>query len=138
MRARTGVAVAAFSCLWLVGAHEARAASFDCSAARLSATQIVICTDTELSQTDERTDKRIRGLQRRLGFGFYLGIRYWYARSNDQRDACEANRACIVAAYRAQNRTLNRLIECLDSSARKRACLRVTLNTEAAAAKRPP
>lgn len=138
MRARSAVGAGAFSCLMLASAGTACAASFDCGAPKLSAAQVVVCADTELSQTDERTARRVRSVQRRLGFGFYLGVRYWQARSNEQRDACEGNRPCIAAAYRAQNRTLNRLIECLDNSARKRTCLRVTLSGEAASAKRAP
>lgn len=134
-QARLGAGLLAFSCL-VLAAPLARAASFDCSAPRLTQAKTVICTDQELSQVDDRLARRVRAVQRRLGFGFYLGVRYWQHRGSDEREACESSRACILSTYRAQNRTLDRLIGCLENSVRKRTCLRVTLSNEAATSQR--
>lgn len=132
---RLGAGLLAFSCLVLAASH-VRAASFDCGAPRLTPAQIVICADAELSQVDDRLARRARSIQKRLGLGFYLGVRYWQNRGNDEREACDSSRACILSTYRAQNRTLDRLIGCLENSVRKRTCLRVTLSNEAATSQR--
>lgn len=135
MRSRLGCGLAVFGCL-VLAAPAAHAASFDCSSRRLTAAQVTICADPELSQADDRLARRVRGVQKRLGLGFYLGVRYWQHRSSEERDACASGRACILAAYRTQNRTLDRLIGCLENSIRKRTCLRVTLSGEAATSQR--
>ena len=134
-RTRLGAGLLAFSCL-LLAAPCARSASFDCAAPRLTLAQSVICADQELSQADDRLARRVRAIQKRLGFGFYLGVRYWHNRGNDEREACESSRACILSTYRVRNRTLDRLIGCLESSVRKRTCLRITLSNEAATSQR--
>jgi uncharacterized protein len=117
----------------LVASH---AHAADCTGPRLTLTQSVICADQELSQADDRLARRVRSIQKRLGFGFYLGVRYWQHRGAEEREACESSRACILSTYRTQNRTLDRLIGCLENSVRKRTCLRVTLSNEAATSQR--
>lgn len=112
----------------------ARAASFDCRSSTLTAAQITICGDQELSSADDRVARRIRDLQKRSGLGLYLGIRYWANRGIEAREACGTSRACLVVGYRAQQRLLERLQSCLDSSIRKRSCLRVVIHNEETAA----
>jgi uncharacterized protein len=113
----------------------AHAASFDCNARDLSDTRAMICSDVELSRVDERTARRVRGLQRRQGFGLYLSMRYWTFRFNEQRDTCGRDKACVLAMYRAQGQALDRLQGCLEGSLRKRACLRAVLGNEETASK---
>lgn len=127
------IAVAGFAgaCLW---AEAASAAGFDCRAPNLTAAQITICGDPELSQADDRVTRRVRDVRKRHGFGLYLGLRYWSNRNAEARDACDRDRTCLVAAYRAQQRLLERLQMCLDNSIRKRSCLRVVINNEETAA----
>ncbi len=109
----------------------AQAASFDCSGQDLSEAQQLICADQELSRLDDRVARRIQGMQKRYGLGLYLSMRYWHYRNRDLRDACGRDRPCIVATYRAQGRTLDRLQGCLDNSVRKRSCMRVALSADA-------
>lgn len=106
------------------------AASFDCRSSSLTIAQTTICGDHELSQADERIARRVRDVQKRHGLGLYLGIRYWANRSAETLDRCGSERACLVAGYRAQQRLLDRLQACLDSSIRKRSCLRVVIHSD--------
>lgn len=115
-------------------AASARAASFDCRSGSLTAAQITVCGDQELSQADDRVARRVRDVQKRHGLGLYLGIRYWANRSIEYRDACGNDRVCLLAGYRSQQRVLERLQTCLDGSNRKRACLRVVIHNEETAA----
>jgi uncharacterized protein len=112
------------------------AASFDCSARRLSDAQSAICRDGQLSRSDEQVGRRLLGLTRRLSFGQYLGLRLWHSDWVDRRDRCGADRGCLTGTYRAQNRFLDRLQQCLDGGFQRRACLRNTLNIEREAVRR--
>ena len=114
------------------------AAGFDCKGRSLTAAQLTVCSDPELNQADERVARRVRDLQKRYGLGLYLGIRYWANRNQEFRDACERDRLCLVTAYRTQQRMLERLQTCLDSSIRKRSCLRVVINAEETTAQGAP
>jgi uncharacterized protein len=105
----------------------ASAGSFDCSARRLEAAERAICVDSHLFRTDEHLLRRLSGFTHRLTFGQYLGLRYWHARWSDERIGCQDDRSCIAATYRTQNRLLDGLELCLDSSARRRSCLQATL-----------
>jgi uncharacterized protein len=105
----------------------ASAASFDCRAPRLQPAEKAICSDAQLSRADEQLARRLAGFTRRLTFGQYLGLRFWQARWKETRDGCSDNRPCLAAAYRAQNRLLDGLDVCLDTSVRRRACLQATL-----------
>lgn len=118
-----------------LAAPAAGAASFDCNAREISEARLLICGDIELSRTDDRVARRLRGLEKRQGLGLYLSLRYWNARANDARDECLRDRACILAVYRAQSLALDRLQACLDSGARRRSCLRAALTNEETAAK---
>lgn len=120
--------------LIVLATEPARAASFDCRGSSLTAAQITICGDQELSLADDRVARRVRDIQKRFGLGLYLGIRYWANRGIEARDACGNERACLVATYRSQQRVLERLQSCLDSSIRKRSCLRVAIHNEETAA----
>jgi uncharacterized protein len=117
-----------------LAAGPAQAASFDCRSGSLTAAQITVCGDQELSQADDRVARRVRDVQKRFGLGLYLGIRYWANRGIDAREACGNDRGCLVAAYRSQQRVLERLQTCLDGSVRKRSCLRVVIHNEETAA----
>jgi uncharacterized protein len=116
------------------GTVRAHAASFDCRGVSLTAAQITVCGDQELSLADDRVARRVRDLQKRHGLGLYLGIRYWANRNIETRDACGNDRACLVTGYRAQQRMLEKLQTCLDGSIRKRSCLRVVIHNEDTAA----
>ncbi len=118
-----------------LAAQDAGAASFDCNAREISEARLLICGDIELSRTDDRVARRLRGLEKRQGLGLYLSLRYWNARANDARDGCMRDRACILAVYRAQSVALDRLQACLESGARRRSCLRAALTNEETAAK---
>jgi uncharacterized protein len=106
------------------------AASFDCGARRLSEAESLICQDPQLSRSDEQVARRLLGVARRVTFGQYLGLRYWHGGWMDNRQGCGADRGCLAATYRAQNRFLDRLQQCLDAGFQRRACLRNTLNAE--------
>jgi uncharacterized protein len=112
------------------GSLPAQAAGFDCKGRVLTQAQITVCGDQELNQADERVARRIRDMQKRYGLGLYLGMRYWANRNQEARDQCERDRACLIAGYRQQQRVLERLQTCLDSSIRKRSCLRVVISNE--------
>ena len=102
----------------------AMAASFDCRSRWLSSTEITICDDVQLSRMDDRLARRLGAFARRLSFGQYLGLRHWHASSARQRNQCRTDRACIVTSYRAQERFLDRLQNCVEASVARRACLR--------------
>lgn len=133
-------AIAVFSiaavCAVCLPAGTGRAADRDCNSPLLTPTEATICGDRELSQAQGRVDKRVRDLQRRQGYGLYLGLRYWLNRSSEARDACGIERACLAASYRSQQRVLERLQVCLDNSIRRRSCLRVVIQSEETATAR--
>jgi uncharacterized protein len=114
----------------------ALAASFNCNAPSLSPAQLAICRDAKLSRSDAQTERRLIGLARRMGLGQYLGMRHWHHGWAQQRDDCQTDRTCLTASYRTQGRFLDRLQQCLDSGAQRRACLRNTLNIDQAAKRR--
>ncbi len=114
----------------------APAAALDCNARRLRPSDAAICQDAQLARAEDRIDRRIRGLGRRLSFGQYLGIRHWQADWSEQRGHCGHDRTCLAGTYRAQLRFLDRLQQCLDTSSVRRACLRNTLNVEREALRR--
>jgi uncharacterized protein len=114
----------------------APAAGADCNARRLRPSDAAICQDTQLARADDRIDRRIKGLGRRLSFGQYLGIRHWQADWSEQRSQCGPDRACLAGTYRAQLRFLDRLQQCLDTNSVRRACLRNTLSVEREALRR--
>lgn len=123
-------AAACIAILLMLSTRAGHAASFDCRSSSLTLAQTMICGDQELSQADERIARRVRDMQKRNSLGLYLGIRYWANRSAEMLDACGRERPCLVAAYRAQQRLLDRLQACLDSSIRKRSCLRVVIHSD--------
>jgi uncharacterized protein len=118
----------------MIGA--APAAGLDCNSHRLRPGEAAICHDTQLARAEDRIDRRIRGLGRRLSFGQYLGIRHWQADWAEQRGHCGPDRTCLAGTYKAQLRFLDRLQQCLDTSSVRRACLRNTLNVEREAQRR--
>jgi uncharacterized protein len=131
MRKTTPAGLAALvSLAILCAAGTARAASFNCNSRNLSETEAAICQDAQLSRVDEQTVRRLSTIGRRLGFGLYLGLRYWHSGWKEQRDRCLVDRICLGASYRAQNRFLDRLQQCLDTGPQRRACLRNTLDLE--------
>jgi uncharacterized protein len=132
MRTTTAALIGAL--VALVGmAEAAQAASFPCNGPRRSLTELAICRDARLSRLDEQLARRFKGVSRQLRFGPYLGLRIWRRAWTEERDRCGVDRLCLTAAYRAQQRFLERLARCLDDGARRRACLRLTLNGERAA-----
>jgi uncharacterized protein len=104
------------------------AASFDCSVRGLSVSEVAICRDPQLSRTDEQMARRLDGFARRLNFGQYIGLRFWQSSQARYRRRCGADIACLSTSYRMQMRLLDRLQQCLDTSAQRRACLRSTLS----------
>lgn len=106
------------------------AASFDCRGRGLSLTEHAICRDPQLSRTEEQTVRRLDGFARRLNFGQYVGLRLWHSGRLRERDRCGSDVACLAGSYRTQMRFLDRLQQCLDVSAQRRACLRNMLSTE--------
>ena len=106
----------------------AGAASFPCSRPTLTATEMAICRDPQLSKLDEETARKAKALLRRLSYGQYLGLRYWQSRSAEAREQCGPDRACLAARYRAQNRVLDSMLQCLDSGARRRTCWRAVVD----------
>jgi uncharacterized protein len=103
------------------------AASFDCGVRGLSLSEIAICRDPQLSRADEQMARRLDGFAQRLNFGQYLGLRFWQSSQVRLRQRCGADIACLTGSYRLQMRFLDRLQQCLDTSAQRRACLRGTL-----------
>jgi uncharacterized protein len=120
--------LAGLAALALVGAPSGvSAASFDCRAPRLEQAEKAICADGQLSRIDEQLARRLAGFTRRVTLGQYLGLRYWHFRWREARNGCQDDRPCLAATYRAQSRLLDGLDLCLDTSARRRACLQATL-----------
>jgi uncharacterized protein len=116
--------------VWLSGGSSSAAASFDCDGRGLSLTELTICRDPQLSRADELMARRLDGFARRLNYGQYLGLRFWQSSRLRDRERCGADTACLSAGYRAQMRFLDRLQQCLETSAQRRFCLRNTLNVE--------
>ena len=114
--------------LLLGGPSTASAASFDCRVRGLGPAEAAICEDPQLSRTDEQIAKRTDAVARRMNYGQYLGLRHWQASSARQRNLCGPDRACISAHYRAQQRLLDRLQQCLDTRIARRSCLRNSLS----------
>jgi len=137
MHGRLTAALAGLAALALVGVPgAASAAGFNCRSPWLQPAEKAICADARLSRIDEKLARRLLAFTRRLTFGQYLGLRYWHERWRDKRIACNDERRCLVATYRAQNRLLDRFDLCLDTSARRRTCLRATLDARQARARR--
>jgi len=131
LRARAVWAVAGLIAWMLVWAPvPAAAASFNCKARALSASEQTICRDPQLSRADEQTIRRVDGFARRLNFGQYLGLRHWHSEQLRERDRCGVDITCLGTSYRTQMRFLDRLQQCLDSSQRRRACLRATIGND--------
>ena len=126
----TGGALVLVAALLLGPDGPALAASFDCTAPGLTAAEMLICADTQLSQADEAIARRVNGLGQRIGLGSYLSLRYWQYRMAEERIDCGSDRACISNSYRNQVRTIERLNQCLEKNARRRLCLRTTLSGE--------
>jgi uncharacterized protein len=102
----------------------AMAASFDCNSRWLTRTEITICDDVHLSRMDDRLARRLSAVARRLNFGQYLGLRHWHAGAARRRSQCGTDRACIIASFRVQERFLDQLQSCIDTSLSRRTCLR--------------
>lgn len=117
-------------------AEDAGAASFECDGRRRSLTETTICRDAQLSRTDAQLARRLGALSRQLSFGQYLGLRHWHGAWVQDRNRCGADRVCLAAAYRTQTRFLDRLQQCLDTSPRRRTCLRTTLSGDIEARRR--
>lgn len=114
----------------------AQAASFDCDSRRLTRTKAAICQDQQLSRTDEQVSRRLTSVARRVSLGQYLGLRVWNAGWSAERSTCGAERNCIVATYRSQNRVLDQLQLCLEGSLSRRACLRTAIEGDREAQRR--
>jgi uncharacterized protein len=125
-RGRAGflVGASALLCVSTLGT----AASFNCSARGLSLTAMAICRNPQLSRVDEQMARRVDGFAHRLNYGQYLGLRFWQSSQVRGLERCGADIICLGTAYRAQMRFLDRLQQCLDTSAQRRACLRTTLS----------
>jgi uncharacterized protein len=127
---RMGVAVA----VALGGAATAAdAASVRCRSPRLNAVEQVVCRDAQLAKLDQDTDRKVRALLPRLSYGQYLGLRYWQSRVAEARDECGPQTACLGAQYRAQQRFLDGLQQCLDRGGRRRTCWRAMHSSGSAA-----
>jgi uncharacterized protein len=111
----------------LYAAAPGAAASFDCGTRGLSLSEIAICRDPQLSRADEQMARRLDGFALRLNFGQYVGLRFWQSSQVRLRQRCGADIGCLTSSYRMQMRFLDRLQQCLDTSAQRRACLRSTL-----------
>jgi uncharacterized protein len=135
-RAISAGVAALLNLILLGGAATGVAASVDCNARSLSPAEAAICRDPQLVRSDMQTERRLIGLARRMGYGQYLGMRHWHHGWAQHRDGCLADRTCLVASYRAQNRFLDRLQQCLDNGLQRRGCLRNTLNVEREAQRR--
>ena len=115
--------------LCLLGlASPAGAASFPCHTPFLKPAELAICQDTQLSKLDDDTARKVRYLLPRLGYGQYLGLRFWQSRNADAREQCGPDRDCLVFQYRSQNAFLDRLRQCLDGGTQQRTCWRTTLS----------
>jgi uncharacterized protein len=136
MRKAISTGAAAFAGLTALWAATDAAAGVDCNARSPSQAQVAICRDGQLMRSDAQTERRLLGLARRMGYGQYLGMRHWHHSWGQHRDGCLADRPCLVASYRAQNRFLDRLQQCLDNALQRRGCLRNTLNIEREAQRR--
>ena len=110
--------------------------SIDCNARGLSRAEGAVCSDPQLSRTDEQLARRADGVARRMNYGQYLGLRHWQAASASQRDLCGADRVCIAAQYRAEKRLLDRVQECLETRFVRRSCLRNALSGDREAVRR--
>ena len=107
----------------LIGAiTPATAVSVRCGGPLSSPAEQIICQDAQLLKQDEEMERKMRLLLPRLSYGQYLGLRYWESRGAEERDQCGTDRACIGAQYRAQQRFLDTLRQCLDHGGRKRMC----------------
>ena len=106
------------------------ATSLDCNGRDLTRTEFVVCEDVQLLRTEEQIARRADVIARRVNFGQYLGLRFWQAEAANLRDQCGVDRACIVAQYRTQSRTLDRLQQCVDTRVARRSCLRNALAGE--------
>lgn len=124
--ARAGFLVGALAllCIPTLGT----AASFNCSVRGLSPAEMAICGNPQLSRVDEQMARRVDGFAHRLNYGQYLGLRFWQSSQVRSRERCGADIVCLGTAYRAQMRFLDRLQQCLETSAQRRACLRTTLS----------
>jgi uncharacterized protein len=112
------------------------AAALDCRSRFLGETELAICQDAQLSRAEDQISVRLVGFARRLSYGQYLGVRHWHAEQALDRSRCGGDRTCLAGSYRVQIRFLDRLQQCLDTSAHRRSCLRNTLNIEREAQKR--
>jgi len=130
MREAVRAVVAALAISAILASPPASAASFNCNAGGLSRAEIVICTEPQLSRTEELLARRINTVARRLNYGQYLGLRHWQAESALQRNLCGPDRSCISAHLRAQSRFLDRFQQCLESRLARRGCLREALSLE--------
>ena len=106
----------------------AGAASFPCHTPFLKPAELAICQDTQLSKLDDDTARKVRYLLPRLGYGQYLGLRFWQSRNADAREQCGPDRGCLLAHYQFQNAFLDRLRQCLDGGTQRRTCWRTTLS----------
>jgi uncharacterized protein len=127
MRRAASVVTGMCGGLLIGGISTALAASFDCRIRGLSPAEAMICEDAQLSRTDDQIAKRADTVARRMNYGQYLGLRHWQAASARQRNLCGPDRACISAHYRAQQRLLDRVQQCLDTRFARRSCLRNSL-----------
>jgi uncharacterized protein len=116
--------------LSLLGAPPAAAGGLDCTSRWLNRTEQGICADPQLMRLEEQLARRLDGFATRVNFGQYLGLRHWHAMQARQRALCAADRECIVARFRAQSRSLDRLQRCVSGSVARRACLREMLASE--------
>ena len=113
--------------LCLIAAVRAEAASFPCNTPGLGAVELTICQTPQLSRLDEETARKVRALLPRLSYGQYLGLRYWESRNEEAREQCGPDRACLAAQYRAQNRLLDSLRQCLARGTARRTCWRTIM-----------
>jgi uncharacterized protein len=120
--------VAAMLGLLALSALPAGAASFPCNVPFLKPAELAVCQDTQLSRMDDDTARKARSLLSRLSYGQYLGLRYWQGRNAEAREQCGSDRQCLMAQYRADNRFLDRLRQCLDGGTQRRTCWRTTLS----------
>ena len=115
----------------------AEATGIDCRAPRLTPTEIIVCTDTQLARIDDQLARRLVRTSRQLAFGPYVGLRVWQSDWRQQRSECSADRACLAAVYNDANRFLDRLQRCLVTSLRGRRCLPVSIEGERSLVRRP-
>jgi uncharacterized protein len=120
--------MAAMLGLLALSALPAGAASFPCNIPFLKPAELAVCQDSQLSRMDEDTARKARSLLSRLSYGQYLGLRYWQSRNSEGREQCGSDRQCLLAQYRADNRFLDRLRQCLDGGTQRRTCWRTTLS----------